>query len=95
MCNYARAPGLVGMLIGDGLHWSTRAHCGTAWLSAMADKDWRPPRLEAAMAHQAKAALQSFSLANDITSISPQDEVYKYDAEENRKILRAEPWKSE
>jgi len=47
------------------------------------------------MAHQAKAALQSFSLANDVVNISPQDEIYKYDAEENRKILRAEPWKSE
>jgi COP9 signalosome complex subunit 5 len=47
------------------------------------------------MAHQAKAALQSFNLANDITNISPQDEIYKYDVEENRKILRAEPWKSE
>lgn len=47
------------------------------------------------MAHQAKAALQSFSLANDVLNISPQDEIYKYDAEENRKILRAEPWKSE
>lgn len=53
------------------------------------------PRLEAAMAHQAKAALQSFSLANDITNVSPQDEIYKYDVEENKKILRAEPWKSE
>jgi len=52
-------------------------------------------RLEAAMAHQAKAALQTFNLANDITNISPQDEIYKYDVEENRKILRAEPWKSE
>jgi COP9 signalosome complex subunit 5 len=52
-------------------------------------------RLEAAMAHQAKAALQTFSLTNDITNVSPQDEIYKYDAEENRKILRAEPWKSE
>lgn len=52
-------------------------------------------RLEAAMAHQAKVALQSFNLANDIANISPQDEIYKYDVEENRKILRAEPWKSE
>ena len=85
-------PQVVYIRIEGGLRSSTRAHCA---LHHGAQRDKPRPRLEAAMAHQAKAALQSFSLANDITNISPQDEIYKYDVEENKKILRAEPWKSE
>ncbi|TRM59599.1 JAB1/Mov34/MPN/PAD-1 ubiquitin protease-domain-containing protein [Schizophyllum amplum] len=37
-------------------------------------------------------ALQSFSLENDILSVPPQDEIWKFDAEYNRKINREAPW---
>ncbi|TFK23524.1 Mov34-domain-containing protein [Coprinopsis marcescibilis] len=37
-------------------------------------------------------ALQSFSLTNNILEISPQDEIYKFDAEENRRINQEAPW---
>ncbi|TEB22361.1 jun coactivator Jab1 [Coprinellus micaceus] len=37
-------------------------------------------------------ALQTFSLVNSITEISPQDEIYKFDAAENRRINQEEPW---
>lgn len=40
-------------------------------------------------------ALQSFSLTNDIVEISPDDVIYKYDAEENRKINNLAPWRNE
>ena len=40
----------------------------------------------------AGVALQSFSLQNSILDISPQDEIYKFDAEENRRINREAPW---
>ncbi|KAJ3512408.1 hypothetical protein NLJ89_g3542 [Agrocybe chaxingu] len=37
-------------------------------------------------------ALGSFSLMNNITEISPQDEIYRFDAEANKKINREAPW---
>ena len=39
--------------------------------------------------------LQTFSLVNSITEISPQDEIYKFDAAENRRINQEEPWTKE
>jgi COP9 signalosome complex subunit 5 len=37
-------------------------------------------------------ALKTFSLANDILNVSPQDEIYKFDAEANKRINREAPW---
>lgn len=40
-------------------------------------------------------ALQTFSLVNSITEISPQDEIYRFDDAENRRINQEEPWTKE
>ena len=40
-------------------------------------------------------ALQSFSLTNNILEISPQDDIYKFDAAENSRINRDAPWSRE
>jgi COP9 signalosome complex subunit 5 len=40
-------------------------------------------------------ALQSFSLANDIFTLSPQDEIYRFDVEANKRINRDAPWDKE
>ncbi|KZS99242.1 putative COP9 signalosome subunit 5 CSN5 [Sistotremastrum niveocremeum HHB9708] len=37
-------------------------------------------------------ALKSFSLLNDIQTISPQDEIFKYDQEKDAQINREAPW---
>ncbi|KAH7909827.1 JAB1/Mov34/MPN/PAD-1 ubiquitin protease-domain-containing protein [Hygrophoropsis aurantiaca] len=37
-------------------------------------------------------AFKTFSLANDVLEVSPQDEIYAFDAEANRKINREELW---
>ncbi|CCA72027.1 probable COP9 signalosome subunit 5 CSN5 [Serendipita indica DSM 11827] len=37
-------------------------------------------------------ALQTFSLSNDIVEVSPQDEIYKYDAAADRQINNQSPW---
>ncbi|TCD68398.1 COP9 signalosome catalytic subunit rri1 [Steccherinum ochraceum] len=37
-------------------------------------------------------AMKTFSLANDIYTVSPQDEIYKFDPDTNRRILRDSPW---
>jgi COP9 signalosome complex subunit 5 len=47
------------------------------------------------MASSSDTALKTFSLRNDIKEISPQDEIYKYDAEANRRLMREQPWTSE
>jgi COP9 signalosome complex subunit 5 len=43
----------------------------------------------------AQPALQRFNLENDILEVSPQDEIYRFDAEENRRINREAPWEKE
>ncbi|KZV94866.1 Mov34-domain-containing protein [Exidia glandulosa HHB12029] len=40
-------------------------------------------------------ALQTFSLTNDIVEISPDDAIYKYDQEENRRINNLAPWRND
>jgi hypothetical protein len=40
-------------------------------------------------------ALQSFSLNNNITEISPQDAIFRFDADANKKINREAPWSKE
>ncbi|KAF9041391.1 Mov34-domain-containing protein [Panaeolus papilionaceus] len=40
-------------------------------------------------------ALKTFSLTNDVLEISPQDEIYRFDAEYNRNINREAPWSSD
>jgi len=47
------------------------------------------------MASSSDTALKTFSLRNDIKEISPQDEIYKYDAEANRRLIRDPPWTSD
>jgi len=47
------------------------------------------------MASSSSTALKTFSLENDILEVSPQDEIYRYDHEANKVILREEPWKKE
>jgi hypothetical protein len=47
------------------------------------------------MASSSDTALKTFALTNDIKEISPQDEIYKYDAEANRRLIREQPWTSE
>jgi hypothetical protein len=40
-------------------------------------------------------AFKSFSLANDIFEVSPQDEIYAFDVEANKRINREAPWDKE
>ncbi|KAI0766290.1 Mov34-domain-containing protein [Irpex lacteus] len=44
------------------------------------------------MAASSSTALRSFSLANDILEVSPQDEIYRFDPVANREINAAQPW---
>ncbi|EKM56608.1 uncharacterized protein PHACADRAFT_253814 [Phanerochaete carnosa HHB-10118-sp] len=37
-------------------------------------------------------AFKSFSLANDILEVSPQDEIFKFDPEANKRLNREAPW---
>ncbi|KAJ6530028.1 JAB1/Mov34/MPN/PAD-1 ubiquitin protease-domain-containing protein [Mycena vulgaris] len=37
-------------------------------------------------------ALKTFSLANDVLDVGPEDGIYRFDAEENRRINREMPW---
>ncbi|KAF8997757.1 JAB1/Mov34/MPN/PAD-1 ubiquitin protease-domain-containing protein [Cyathus striatus] len=37
-------------------------------------------------------ALQNFTLNNNILELTPQDEIYRFDADENRRINREAPW---
>lgn len=40
-------------------------------------------------------ALKSFNLANSVLDISPQDEIYHFDVEANKRINREAPWLKE
>jgi hypothetical protein len=44
---------------------------------------------------QSKTALKTFSLTNDIIEVSPQDQIYRYDAAADRLINNQSPWSSE
>jgi len=44
------------------------------------------------MASSSNTAFKSFSLANDVLTVSPEDEIYRFDAEQNKKINRDAPW---
>jgi COP9 signalosome complex subunit 5 len=47
------------------------------------------------MASSSDTALKTFSLENEIIEIPPQDEIYRYDPEANRRLMREQPWTSE
>ncbi|KAF8873776.1 Mov34-domain-containing protein [Infundibulicybe gibba] len=47
------------------------------------------------MSSSSNTALQTFSLNNNVLEVSPQDEIYRFDAAENRRINREEPWKKD
>jgi hypothetical protein len=51
--------------------------------------------LNSAAMSSSRTALQSFSLANNVSSLSPQDEIYRFDAEANKRINRDAPWAKE
>lgn len=40
-------------------------------------------------------AFKSFSLSNDILEVSPQDEIFKFDPEANKRLNREAPWTKE
>lgn len=40
-------------------------------------------------------ALQTFSLTNNILEVPPQDEIYRFDADANRKFNQEMPWTKE
>lgn len=44
------------------------------------------------MASSSDTALKTFSLTNDVKDIPPQDEIYKYDVEANKRLIREQPW---
>ncbi|KAI0727448.1 Mov34-domain-containing protein [Fomitopsis betulina] len=44
------------------------------------------------MASSSNTALKTFSLTNDIVDVSPQDEIYRFDQEANRRLLNEAPW---
>ncbi|KAG5641914.1 hypothetical protein DXG03_003960 [Asterophora parasitica] len=41
------------------------------------------------------AALKTFNLENQVLEVSPQDEIYRFDVEENKRINREAPWTHE
>ncbi|KAI0293953.1 Mov34-domain-containing protein [Russula brevipes] len=47
------------------------------------------------MASSSDTALKTFSLTNDVREIPPQDEIYKFDVEANRRLIRESPWTSD
>ncbi|KAL0571024.1 COP9 signalosome catalytic subunit rri1 [Marasmius crinis-equi] len=47
------------------------------------------------MASSSSTARQTFDLLNNIQELSPEDEIFKYDAEEQKKIDSAAPWESD
>ena len=48
-----------------------------------------------ASSSSSNTALKTFSLENDILEVSPQDEIYRFDAKENKRINDEQPWKKE
>lgn len=40
-------------------------------------------------------AFKTFSLTNDILEVSPQDEIFKYDPEADKRLAREQPWSRE
>ncbi|KAG6884932.1 hypothetical protein C0993_007196 [Termitomyces sp. T159_Od127] len=47
------------------------------------------------MASSSSTAQKNFNLANNIIELSPQDEIYRFDQEANRKLNREMPWTKE
>ncbi|KAF5318462.1 hypothetical protein D9619_010668 [Psilocybe cf. subviscida] len=47
------------------------------------------------MSSSGNIALKTFSLTNDIVELSPQDEIYRFDAAENRRLNNLNPWKND
>lgn len=47
------------------------------------------------MASSSDTALKTFSLTNDIKDIPPQDEIYKFDVDANKRLIREQPWANE
>ena len=44
---------------------------------------------------KSKTALKSFSLENNILEVSPNDEIYRFDADADKAINQEAPWKKE
>ena len=48
-----------------------------------------------AIGMSSSTAYRSFNLAIDVLEVSPQDQIFRFDVEENRRIDREAPWKAE
>ena len=40
-------------------------------------------------------AFKTFCLENGITDLDPEDEIFRYDPEESKRINKEQPWKKE
>jgi len=40
-------------------------------------------------------ARKTFDLTNDIKEIDPQDEIFRFDSDENKRINKESPWSKE
>lgn len=47
------------------------------------------------MASSSSTAQKNFNLANNIIELSPQDEIYRFDKEANKKLNQEMPWTKE
>ena len=47
------------------------------------------------MASSSNIARKTFDLANDVKELSAQDEIFRYDPVENRRINNERPWARE
>lgn len=52
-------------------------------------------QLATTMEAQANTALKTFDLANQVQEIDPQDLIYRFDSEENKRVNKEALWKKE
>jgi COP9 signalosome complex subunit 5 len=49
-----------------------------------------------ASSSQAQTALKTFDLANDVKELTPEEDlIYRFDADEDRRVKNASPWAAE
>ena len=59
------------------------------------NKRHKHPLTRTRTAMSSSTAFQTFSIENDVLSVPAQDAIWKFDADENRKINREAPWSKE
>lgn len=47
------------------------------------------------MSSSSNTAQKTFELLNEVRSLDPNDEIFLYDVEEQKKLVKAAPWKKE